>query len=59
MDETEQDLPEVLEFLKLSRTTIRQLQLFKETETSSENQIIVKKAAEKMKRTLDSYLEGE
>lgn len=50
------DLPDVLEFLKLSRTVKRQLKLFEKVSITQENIKVVIKAADKMREELDEFI---
>ena len=53
------ELPEVLEFLKLSRTVNRQLQLFKHTKIAPEYMDILQKTVAKMKKVLETFIVQE
>lgn len=53
------ELPEILEFLRLSRTVNRQLKLFKGTDMKAENIEIIKNAASKMRKEINDFINDQ
>lgn len=49
-------LPEVLEFLKLSRTMNRQLKLFSNVQMDDKDLEVIKKITNKVKNNIDNFL---
>lgn len=55
----EDELPEVLELLKIARTFIRQLKIFKKSGIPVAQRELIKEVLEKVRFAIDEYLEGE
>lgn len=50
--------PDVLEFLKLVRTLVRQMKFFSKTELSNDEEDIIRESLKKLREKIDNYLEG-
>ena len=57
MDKKQIDVPEIKEFLKLSRTYIRQLKIMMKSNMSEEHRKIVETATQKVYKENKKYIE--
>lgn len=57
MDKKQIDVPEIQEFLKLSRTYIRQLKIMMKSNMSEEHRKIVETATQKVYKENKKYIE--
>lgn len=54
----EETIPDILEFLKLTRTLTTQLQIMQQVDLPKNQRILVSRAAEKLQDAAILYLEG-
>lgn len=52
------DLPEMLEFLKMSRVLIREMKLFDTVEVTKERLQVLQKASKKLKNETEKFLQN-